>query len=203
MQLEKIYKQYEPVITEVIRKCETEIIKIYKQCEPEIIKIIKQCETVIRPLVALLAISYLIYQIHVLPLYFFLSISILTLHIFSNINDKKGQDGLFYAVWTMTISVFILAFLPVPELLMSIVGIADAVFTIRYSAFKIIQLLPRYNGETLGESSNEHHKKNKESANTPIQSPKLKSDLDPTDTTEIKLVNVYRQTILTNPTSKT
>lgn len=152
MQLEKIYKQYEPVITEVIRKC----------------------ETVIRPLVALLAISYLIYQIHVLPLYFFLSISILTLHVFSNISDKKGQDGLFYAVWTITISVFILAFLPVPELLMSIVGIADAVFTIRYSAFKITQLLPRYNGETPGESSNKPHKK-EEITNTPIQPRELKN----------------------------
>ena len=172
-----------------------ELEKIYKQCEPEIIKIIKQCETVIRPLVALLAISYLIYQIHVLPLYFFLSISILTLHVFSNISEKKGQDGLFYAVWTITISVFILAFLPVPELLMSIVGIADAVFTIRYSALKIIQL--------LFESSKKPHEKKEGRTDTPIQSPELKSGLDTTNTTKIKLVNEDRKTILPNPTGKT
>ena len=155
-----------------------EIKKIYKQCEPELTKIIKQCETVVRPLVALLAISYLIYQIHVLPLHVFLSVLLLTLYMFSDIKDRKGQDGLFYAVWAMTISVFILAFLPVPELLMSIIGIADAVFTIRYSAFKIIQLLRGYNGEATGQSSEKPNRKGTPSqtimdANTPTQADEL------------------------------
>ena len=67
--------------------------------------------------------------------------------MFSDIKDRKGQDGLFYAVWAMTISVFILAFLPVPELLMDALYLADAVFTIRYSVFKIVQFQSGYAGE--------------------------------------------------------